>query len=120
MGYKLVAAVLPWAPYLGKHHRAMLVLFHMAYTARDEPNADTPAAHFWGGHRALAIPLGYINPERGEVQPSRSQMTEIGAVIKQLREVGAIELVKPAAHGRAALYRIIPRGGRPPPKYLPR
>ncbi len=113
MGYKLATAVTAWAPVV-KSHRAMVALNFMALTARDEPTANAPGAHYWAGHRPLCAALGYIDPQRGEVQPSPSQLVEVGAVVKRLREVGAIELVDRATHGRAAVYRIIPRGGRQP------
>lgn len=111
MGYKLATAVTAWGP-LVKSHRAMVALGYMALVARDEATANAPAALYWAGHRPLGVPLGYVNPERGEVQPSPSQLLEIGAVIRRLRTVGAIELVQRATHGRAAVYRIIPRGAQ--------
>jgi len=118
MGYKLATAATAWAPIV-KSQRAMVALYFMALTARDEPTADAPSAHYWAGHRPLCAALGYIDPQCGEVQPSPSQLGEIGAVVKRLREVGAIELVDRATHGRAAVYRIISRGSTHPAKGPP-
>jgi hypothetical protein len=118
MGYKLATGVTAWAPVV-RSHRAMVALYFMALTARDDASANVPAAHYWAGHRPIGAALGYIDPVRGEVEPSPSQLIEVGAVVRRLREAGAIELVDRATHGRAAVYRIIPRGPGKPSKAPP-
>lgn len=116
MGATLALAMYEWAPIV-RSHRAMAVLAYMALRCLDNADGARPAATYWGGHRPLAQALGYLDVCALEVEPSPSQLTEVGNVIRTLRDVGAIEVIGRAAHGRAATYHLHrrPVDKRPPP-----
>lgn len=97
-----------WSPRLG--HLPMRVLVWMAYRALDTDQSP----RYWGGWEELAYAAGRMVPEhvpgdRDVARLRRAALKSVSAVMEQLRQAGAVRLLRPAAPGRNAEYALILR-----------
>lgn len=87
-------------------HAPHRLLAYMALVCRD---GETPT--YWGGWEALAVGLGrMVPPESGDADTKAQRRAALRAVqscLTILKNCGALEIAKPAAPGRHAVYHLI-------------
>lgn len=106
-----------WAA-AGLNHRTFRLLTYMALVSLDEARDDTPARRYWGGTTDLALAIGYTVPERPHDDDRSPDAVAARRAIKkahdavdtclgELREAGAVRLVRKPSPGRTAAYELV-------------